>query len=175
VIIPLIPAKAGTQADSVWAPAFAGVGGFGGGVLVQIIRVADDLPEGFAKLSAEAKAEGVRNMTLLADQRASGEQRFDSGGAALFAAFGGGELAGVGGVSAEASEPAMRMRRLYVRPRFRRSGVGRALAGAMMQQGLQASSVLTVNARASDAAGPFWEALGFRPVEAPGYTHRLEA
>jgi len=24
---PLIPAKAGTQADSVWAPAFAGVSG----------------------------------------------------------------------------------------------------------------------------------------------------
>jgi GNAT superfamily N-acetyltransferase len=68
----------------------------------------------------------------------------------------------------------MRMRRLYVRPAYWRSGVGRALAAAMMQQGLQSAVVLTVNARASEAAGPFWEAMGFRRVEAPGYTHRLE-
>lgn len=143
--------------------------------MTQIVRITGELSDGFADLLSEATAEGVRNMRLLADEWESGQQRFDEDGAALFAALVDGELAGVGGVTAEKAEPAMRMRRLYVRPRFRRSGVGRALAGAMMQQGLQASSVLTVNARASEAAGPFWEALGFMRVEAPGYTHRLEA
>lgn len=142
--------------------------------MLQIVRVIDELPEGFDALLAEARSESVRNMTLLAEQWASAEQRFDADGAALFAAFVGGELAGMGGVSAEASEGAMRMRRLYVRPRFRRNGVGLSLAGAMMQQGLQGADVLTVNARASAAAGPFWEAMGFRPVDAAGYTHRLE-
>jgi GNAT superfamily N-acetyltransferase len=141
--------------------------------MLQIVRVINELPEGFGALLADAQAEGVRNMTLLAEQWASGDQRFDAGGAALFAAFVGGELAGVGGASPEAAEAAMRMRRLYVRPRFRRSGVGRALAGAMMQQGLESARVLTVNARASEAARPFWEAMGFVPVEAAGYTHQL--
>lgn len=142
--------------------------------MLQIVRVIDELPEGFETLLAEARSEGVRNMSLLAEEWASGKQRFDAEGAALFAAFVGGELAGVGGVSAESSEPAMRMRRLYVRPQFRRSGVGRALAGAMMQQGFEGAGVLTANARASDAAGPFWEAMGFRRIDAAGYTHRLE-
>jgi GNAT superfamily N-acetyltransferase len=142
--------------------------------MLQLVRVIGDLPDGFESLLADACAEGVRNMSLLADQWASGELLFERDGAALFAAMFDGELAGVGGVSAETSEPAMRMRRLYVRPQFRRCGVGRALAGAMVQQGFEAADALTVNARASEAAGPFWEALGFKPVEALGYTHRLE-
>lgn len=141
--------------------------------MFQIVRVIEELPGGFDELLAESQAEGVRNMTLLAEQWAGAEQRFDADGAALFAAFIDGELAGVGGVSAETAEAAMRMRRLYVRPAFRRSGVGRALVGAMMQQGFEGADVLTVNARASDAAAPFWEAMGFEPVDAPGYTHRL--
>jgi len=139
--------------------------------MLQLIRVIDELPAGFDALLAEARAGGVRNMDLLVEQWASGEQRFESGG--LFAAFVGGELAGVGGVSADPAMAAMRMRRLYVRPRFRRGGVGRALAAAMMQQGFEGAEVLTVNARASEAAPSFWEALGFQPVSEPGYTHRL--
>jgi GNAT superfamily N-acetyltransferase len=143
--------------------------------MFQVVRVIDELPAGFDALLADARAEGIRNMSLLAEEWASAAERFDGPQDALFAALVDGELAGVGGVTAEKTEPAMRMRRLYVRPRFRRSGVGRALAGAMMQQALEAASVLTVNARASEAAGPFWEAMGFKPVEAPGYTHRFEA
>jgi GNAT superfamily N-acetyltransferase len=139
--------------------------------MLQLVRITDGLPNGFDTLLAEARAEGVRNMDLLAEQWASGAQRFESGG--LFAAFVESELAGVGGVSAEATMTAMRMRRLYVRPGYRRSGIGRALAAAMMQQGFEGADVLTVNARASDAAAPFWEALGFEPVGESGYTHQL--
>lgn len=122
----------------------------------------------------EAAAEGVRNVGTLAAQWASGEQRFDEPGA-LFAALVEGELAGVGGVSVETglAEPAMRMRRLYVRPAFRRTGLATRLAGAMMQQGFQAAPLLTLNAAASPAAPPFWEAMGFAPVDWPGITHAL--
>jgi GNAT superfamily N-acetyltransferase len=144
--------------------------------VVQIARVVEALPEGFETLRAAARAEGVRNMDLLAEQWADDNQRFDEPGA-LFAAFLDGDLAGVGGVTPQLGlqEPAMRMRRLYVAPAFRRAGVGQALAGAMIQQGLQAARLLTSNARASEAAAPFWEAMGFRRVEADDFTHQLRA
>lgn len=141
--------------------------------VVVIVRVVETLPDGFDVILRAAESEGVRNMAMLAVQWASGEQRFDEPGA-LFGALVDGDLAGVGGVTVEAgaSQPAMRMRRLYVLPMFRRFGVGRRLAGAMMQQGFQAAPLLTVNAAASEAAGPFWEAIGFERTDAtPGATH----
>lgn len=142
--------------------------------MIQLVRVFDDLPEGFETLREAADREGVRNMATLAEQWRDGSQRFADPGA-LFAAFIDGELAGIGGVTPQAGlpEPAMRMRRLYVAPVFRRAGVGQALAGAMIQQSLQAASLLTSNARASEAAGPFWEAMGFERVEADGHTYQL--
>lgn len=142
--------------------------------MVQIVRVVEALPEGFEALLAGACAEGVRNMHALAEQWADGSQRFEEPGA-LFAAFVDGELAGVGGVTPQAglAEPAMRMRRLYVAPAFRRAGVGQALAGAMIQQGLQAARLLTSNARASEAAAPFWEAMGFSRTDGTDFTHQL--
>lgn len=143
--------------------------------VVVITRVVETLPDGFDVILQAASAEGVRTMAMLAAQWTGGEQRFDDPGA-LFAALVDGELAGVGGVTVEtgAVEPALRMRRLYVLPMFRRFGVGRRLAGAMMQQGFQAAPLLTVNAAASDAARPFWEAMGFTRTDAlPGATHAL--
>ena len=140
---------------------------------VLIVRVTEDLPEGFEGLRDQARAEGVRNMNLLAEQWDGGRGFADPG--ALFAAYVEGELTGVGGVTLQTNldEPAMRMRRLYVVPAFRRSGVGQALAGAMIQQGLQAAHLLTANAGATDAAAPFWEAMGFERVEGSGFTHCL--
>lgn len=125
-------------------------------------------------MCAEATAEGVRNMAMLATEfGAPGDPLADPG--ALFAAVADGKLAGVGGVMVQAdlAEPAMRMRRLYVRPAFRRAGVARALAGAMMQQGFQTAPLLLLNAAASPAAPLFWEAIGFAPVAWPGITHAL--
>lgn len=142
--------------------------------MVIILRVVEALPHGFDVIRAEAAAEGVRNMARLAAEFGSPADPF-AGPGALFAAMIGGDLAGVGGVTPETGldEPAMRMRRLYVRPAFRRTGVARALAGAMMQQGFQTAPLLTLNARASAAAAPFWEAMGFAPTDRPGITHAL--
>lgn len=142
--------------------------------MLQIVRVVEALPGGFAALAAVARAEGVRNMQALAQQWGEDGAAFAEPGA-LFAAYVDGELAGVGGVTAQndLAEPAMRMRRLYVAPTFRRHGVGQALAGAMIQQGLQAARLLIANARASDAAPPFWETMGFEPIEGVDFTHAL--
>lgn len=125
-------------------------------------------------MCAEATAEGVRNMAMLAAEfGAPGDPFVDPG--ALFAAVAGGELAGVGGVTTQSglAEPAMRMRRLYVRPAFRRAGVARVLAGAMMQQAFQTAPLLVLNAAASPAAPLFWEAMGFNRVAWDRITHAL--
>jgi len=142
--------------------------------VVSIVRHFEGLPHGFDVMRAEAAAEGVRNMAMLATEFGSVDDPYVEPGA-LFAAFADGELAGVGGVTVQASlaEPAMRMRRLYVRPAFRRAGVARALAGAMMQQGFQTAPLLVLNAAASAAAPPFWEAMGFERVDWDGITHAL--
>ncbi len=110
--------------------------------MIQIARIVERLPEGIGALRAEADAEAIGGPARLMAQWEDGAQRFAGDGEALFAAFADGELAGFGGVTIEraAGEPAMRMRHLYVRPGFRRSGVGRALAGArppMNRQGVK--------------------------------------
>lgn len=142
--------------------------------VVIILRLFEGLPHGFDVICDEAAAEGVRNMALLRTEVGAPADPFVEPGA-LFAAFAGGELAGVGGVTVETglTEPAMRMRRLYVRPAFRRAGVARALAGAMMQQGFQTTPLLVLNAAASPAAAPFWEAMGFQREARDGITHAL--
>jgi GNAT superfamily N-acetyltransferase len=143
---------------------------------VQVVRIDGELPAAFEGLRAEAAAEGFDHIERLATEWSSGVQRFRQEGEALFAAFVGGELAGVGAVSHEHLEPAlgaMRMRRCYVRPAFRRQGVGRALAGAMIQQGLETARVLTVNAGTPDAPA-FWSAMGFEPDPRNGRTHIMQ-
>lgn len=142
--------------------------------MLQLVRIFDELPEGFGDLVAEASGEGVRNMALLTESWQAGE-RFEGDGEALLAAFLAGELAGIGAMTPEpaAAEPARRLRRFYVRPALRRRGVATALASALIHEGFDSVRLLTVNARASDAAAPFWEAQGFEPDASGPWTHLL--
>ena len=144
---------------------------------MQVIRVGQHLPPGMATLAEAAARVDVRNVGKLIAAWESGEQRFVRDGAALFAAFVGNDLAGIGGVKREAGagESAMRMHRFYVHPMYRRQGAGRLLADAAMAQGLASAALLTCNARASAAAAVFWEALGFARCDAAGYTHIFRA
>lgn len=139
---------------------------------IAVVPVGEQLPDQFFFLQEQAAAEGVRNMDLLALGWFTGAERFEQPGA-LFAAYANGALAGVGGVTPQAdlAEPAMRMRRLYVAPVFRRLGVGRMLAERMIAHGLRYAPLLTANARASAAAPRFWRAMGFSAVLAADHTH----
>jgi GNAT superfamily N-acetyltransferase len=143
--------------------------------LIQLVRIIDDLPDGFDALLADAASEGVGAMARLAEGWASADQRFEDDGEALLGALLAGELAGIGGLSVEpaATEPARRMRRLYVRPTFRRQGVARTLASALIQEALDQVDLLTCNAAASPAATPFWEAQGFSRDSSGPWTHVL--
>jgi GNAT superfamily N-acetyltransferase len=63
------------------------------------------------------------------------------------------------------------MRRFYVAARFRRHGIGRRLASALLAQALRSTAVVTVNAGTGSA--PFWEALGFVAAPGAGHSHVL--
>lgn len=142
--------------------------------MIQIARITDALPDDFDALRADAAHEGWRHMDRLAVDWASGADRYDKPGEALFAAFFEGELAGIGGVTREPSNPegdALRARRLYVSPRFRKSGVGTALVGAIIQEAFQNAARLNVNAGRDSPA--FWDRLGFARVDADAFTHTL--
>ena len=65
---------------------------------------------------------------------------------------------------------ALRMRRFYVHPAFRRHGIGRRLAVALLKRPGTAGRSVTVNA-GTIGAPVFWEALGFVAAPRRGHTH----
>ena len=134
-------------------------------------RVVVGLPTGFETLREEARAEGHQNLDRLAADWASGAIRFDRPGEALLVVYVGDELAGVGGLTVDpAAAGAFRMRRFYVRKQFRRCGIARRLAGALLERAVEGDRPVTVNAATGSVA--FWEALGFVPDERDGHTHK---
>jgi GNAT superfamily N-acetyltransferase len=95
--------------------------------------------------------------------------RFDRPGEALLAAYSEGVLAAIGGITIDPIVPdALRMRRFYVRPAFRRTGIGSEIAQALLER---ARSVPLVTLNAAVKSVPFWESLGFVPQARDGHTH----
>jgi GNAT superfamily N-acetyltransferase len=128
---------------------------------LELEPVSDALPAGFDALRAEALAEGFRQVERLAAEWEAGTTRFDRDGEALLGARLTGVLAGVGGLTTDPVVPgALRMRRFYVRPAFRRIGVGRRLVTALLA-GVAGDRSITVNAAPASIA--FWERLAFDP------------
>ena len=139
--------------------------------MLQLVRIADGLPDGFEALRAEADAEGHRHMSRLAAEMAETPEMF----VALLAAFDDGELLGIGGMTAEPSDPsAIRMRRLYVAKGARGRGVARAIANALLNEALGQAQRITVHA-GNPVAERFWEAMGFAPVAERPWSHQFVA
>ena len=137
----------------------------------KVENVTDHLSTGFETLRAEALAEGYRHIERLATDWDAGTTRFDRDGEALVAVRVSGVLAGIGGLTADpVVSGALRMRRFYVRPSFRRSGIARRLASALLARAGRGRTI-TVNAAAGSV--PFWEALGFVPDPCDGHSHLL--
>jgi len=132
--------------------------------------VTENLPTGFDVLQEEARAEGYLFVERLAGDWEARSMRFDGNGEALLAAHVAGVLAGIGGLTIEPGMPgALRMRRFYVRARFRRAGIGRTLATALLERARITGLLVSVNA--APASAPFWESLGFVPDMRDGHTH----
>ena len=139
---------------------------------LELQLVVEELPAGFGALQADARAEGYLFVDRLATDWLSRTTRFDRAGEALLAARLDGVLAGIGGLTIEPVVPgALRMRRFYVRPSCRRSGIARKLATTLLERAGGASRLVTVNA--APASVPFWESLGFVPDARYGHTHIL--
>jgi GNAT superfamily N-acetyltransferase len=95
--------------------------------------------------------------------------RFDRPGEGLLTAYSAGVRAAIGGITIDPIVPdALRMRRFYVRPAFRRTGIEGQIAQALLKRAGNAP-VVTVNAAVKSV--PFWETLGFVPQARDGHTH----
>jgi GNAT superfamily N-acetyltransferase len=139
--------------------------------MITIRRINDELPQGFELLRHAADEEAFNMLRTLAEEWASGANRFDKPGEALVAAFDGAMLLGMGGISQDRQVPgALRMRRFYVGPPHRRRGVASAVAAALLDRPESQGKLITLNAPRAEAAR-FWEALGFVRDERDGHTH----
>jgi GNAT superfamily N-acetyltransferase len=137
---------------------------------VRLQRVIDELPTDFDTIRLEARAEGHKFLDRHANDWVSGVIRFDRPGEALLAAYSDEILAAIGGITIDPVVPdALRMRRFYVRPAFRRAGIGREIALALLEGALQRVRVVTLNAAVESV--PFWKALRFVPQARDGHTH----
>ncbi|WP_198380361.1 GNAT family N-acetyltransferase [Roseomonas sp. KE2513] len=133
----------------------------------------DTLPPDFPLLRDTAWAEGWKMLQVLEEDWRDGTLRFDAPGEALFAAWRDGTLAGIGGLTVDpyAEEASTgRVRRLYVAPAHRGSGLGRALVEAIVDAARE-HGFHSVRVRAPATAGKFYEACGFLPAVLRSATH----
>jgi len=140
---------------------------------MRISVVGGDLPAQFEQLRQEARAEGFDHIETLWSQWQDGVIRFTRPGKQLLMAEIDGGLAGVGGITADFMDPAaMRMRRFYVRPAFRRLGVARAIASRVIQTALPLDRPIVLYTE-TDAGAAFWESMGFVRIARENTTHHL--
>lgn len=120
---------------------------------------------------------GIGVVSVVIDRWLDGTQRYDAPGESLLVArsLDGGRIVAIGGLTrCPHVAGAFRVRRFYVAPGARRQGVAGTLARQLIDGATRYSTIVTCNARASDAAAPFWETLGFVPTDVEGVTHRLD-
>jgi GNAT superfamily N-acetyltransferase len=140
-----------------------------------VVHVGAALPEGFDTLRHTAQTEGHAMLDRLARDWEAGIDRYDRAGEALLAARVEDAIAGIGGLTHDPIlADALRMRRFYVDPRFRRQGVARRLAEALLALPRGERTLVTVNAGTA-AAPAFWEALGFVRDTGGSHTHVLRS
>jgi GNAT superfamily N-acetyltransferase len=114
-------------------------------------------------------------MERLCGEWASGANRFNGPGEALFIAVANGQVVGVCGLNRDpyTRDPRIgRVRRLYVAPAHRSHGVGQALLEAVAAHARGHFSLLRVR---TEAASDFYTAQGFRRAASDAeVTHVLE-
>lgn len=105
-------------------------------ISLEIKRITS-LPTGFELFLNDASREGFNNMAPLQREWNHSINIFDRPGEILALATINGELAGIGGITQDfADSTRLRMRRFYVRPAYRRRGVGRAIVHFVLDHAL---------------------------------------
>jgi GNAT superfamily N-acetyltransferase len=111
----------------------------------------------------ESRREGFRFLGRLCEEYADGRNRFDKPGEALFAAYCDGRIVGVAGLNRDpysGDARVGRVRRVYVLPKFRRTGVGRRLVEEVIDRARGHFDWLALRTDNAYAAA-FYESLGF--------------
>lgn len=144
---------------------------------VQIERLTEVPPRLFDALLTESESAGLRLVRRLADEWASGANRFDQPGEALFAAWMDGRLIGACGLNFDPytkADGVGRVRHLYVLSAYRRLGVGGRLVGRVVDAARGRFGRLRLSTQNPEAA-KLYERMGFaRSAGAPDHTHVLE-
>jgi GNAT superfamily N-acetyltransferase len=131
---------------------------------VAIERVYESSPERFTDLLAESEHAGFRFVRTLVDEWASGRNKFDKPGEALFAAAFEARMVGVCGLSVDPylkSPRVGRVRRLYVLSAYRRRGVGRRLVQEVVLASRGVFDTLRLRSATAEASR-LYAALGFQ-------------
>jgi len=135
----------------------------------EIVR--DGLPMAMDALRVESSEEGYRSVDRLIAEWNDAMNTFDRVDEILMTAWSGSEIAGVGGMTHDpVVSDALRLRRFYIRKRFRRAGLGTRLANLLLERSRPAGKPVYVNAGTS-IAPDFWKAIGFVDDPAAGHTH----
>lgn len=141
--------------------------------MIDIVPMIGSLPHDMHVLAARASSEGYRFVDRLIGEWSDGSNRFERHGECLLAAYAGPQLVGIGGITVEpAIAGAFRMRRFYIDPAMRGRGIGRALAGELLDRARSITGLVTVHAGSPEAVA-FWEFLGFQACSKDGYSHML--
>jgi len=144
---------------------------------VQIERLTEASTDLFDALVAESERAGYGFVRRLADEWASGANRFGRPGEALFAARMEGRLIGACGLNVDPYTPAPgvgRVRHLYVLTDYRRLGVGRQLVEQVLDAARGRFERLRLSTQ-NPAAAQLYEQLGFeRRIGAADHTHLKE-
>jgi ribosomal protein S18 acetylase RimI-like enzyme len=133
-------------------------------------------PDALAPLVAESEGEGWEFVRTLADEWATGANRFDRPGERLFAARDGTAIVGVCalGIDPYAGDDAVgRVRRVYVLRAYRGRGVGERLVRVAVAAATGRFRTLHLRAE-NPVAVRLYERLGFRPVAGANHTHALD-
>ena len=142
--------------------------------MTQVARIDANLPATFEALAQTARDEGYTFLDRLAARWRGAEYDTDAD-ASVFGVFGEGALIAIGAQTYDEYDPSpahRRLRHFYVHPDARRNGVGRALAGALIQEAFQRAPLLHLRAT-HDLSRAFWDAMGFERVDRPDRSHRL--
>ncbi len=141
---------------------------------IEIVRL-DRLPESFDLFLRESSAEGFDTFSVLRDEWANGSNRFERTGEVLMLATVGGKAAGVGGITQDFVEAGcLRMRRFYVRPAYRRLGIGRKISLCVLEHARPFNRQIFLHADGPDAE-VFWPTIGFVPIDRAHTTHVLDS
>ena len=143
---------------------------------MHIERITELRGDDFRTLLAASDADGVGFVRRLADEWASGSNRFDRPGEALFVAREGDRVVGIGGLNVDpyADDPSVgRVRHLYVLSAYRRAGIGRRLVAAVVMAASGCFQTLRLSTSNPDAAR-LYERLGFgRRADVARCTHMI--